>query len=82
MRSSSSRLSSRALLVVLDVGLSLLELLAVAFNLVVGLTDLLVAELNFKGLELNFLTQGVIFAVVLHVVELSLIAAPRLPEPR
>ena len=43
-------------------------------NLSQCLAYLLVTQLDFKALELDLLCQGVVFAVVLHVVELTLVA--------
>ena len=40
----------------------------------VGLTDLLVAELNLQSLKLDLLAQRVVLTVVAHLVELLLIA--------
>ena len=54
------------------VGVGKLTLLVV--NLSQCLAYLLVTQLDFKALELDFLCQGVVFAVVLHVVELTLVA--------
>ena len=42
-------------------------------NLGVCLTNLLLRKLNFETLELNFLAQRIIFAIVAHIVYLFLV---------
>ena len=50
------------------------QLALLVLNLHVSLLNLLVAKLYFEALELDFLCQRVVLAVVAHLVELLLVA--------
>ena len=61
-------------LTVLDQLFSLLQVLTALLNLNISLANFLVTEFDLQFLELDFLAQRVVFAVVLHVVQLTLVA--------
>ena len=63
----------KGLTTVVDDFLVLRQLSLLLLNAEVSLLDLLVAEFDFQGLVFNLLRQRVILAIVLHVVQLSLI---------
>ena len=69
-----SLLHIEGLTTVINDCLILLQLSLLLFNLEGGLLDFLVAELDFQRLELDFLRQCVVLTVVLHVVQLRLVA--------